>query len=72
MAKLNGAPLVAFYDTLGIRGRILDLNPRRPHGGGLHANKRRPNKDQRLDLEKDTLPGLHAHKRRPNKDQRLD
>ena len=28
----NGAPLVAFYDTLGIRD-ILDLNPRRPHGG---------------------------------------
>ena len=27
------APLVAFYDTLGIRGRILDLNPRRPHWG---------------------------------------
>ena len=29
----NGAPLVASYDTLGYGGRILDLNPRRPHGG---------------------------------------
>ena len=28
----NGAPLVAFYDTLGYGGRILDFNPRRPHG----------------------------------------
>ena len=28
----NGAPLVAFYDTLGYGGRIIDLNPRRPHG----------------------------------------
>ena len=27
--------LVAFYDTLGYRGRILDLNPRHPHGGTL-------------------------------------
>ena len=25
--------LVHFYDTLGIWRRILDLNPRRPHGG---------------------------------------
>ena len=36
----NGAPLVAFYGTLGTLwgygGRILDLNPRRPHGGNLH------------------------------------
>ena len=29
----NGAPLVAFYDTLGIRRTYFDLNPRHPHGG---------------------------------------
>ena len=29
----NGAPLVAFYDTLGIRRTYFRLNPRRPHGG---------------------------------------
>ena len=35
----NGTPLVAFYDTLGYGGRILDLNPPRPHGGvGLRSS----------------------------------
>ena len=29
----NGAPLVAFYDTLGIRRTYSRLKPRRPHGG---------------------------------------
>ena len=29
----NGAPLVVFYDTLGIRSTYSRLNPRRPHGG---------------------------------------
>ena len=31
----NGAPLVAFYDTLGIRRTYSRLEPRRPHGGGV-------------------------------------
>ena len=29
----NAAPLVAFYDTLGIRRTYSRLKPRRPHGG---------------------------------------
>ena len=29
----NGAPLVAFYDTLGIRRTYSRLKPRRPQGG---------------------------------------
>ena len=29
----NGAHLVAFYDTLGIRRTSSRLKPRRPHGG---------------------------------------
>ena len=41
--------LVAFYDTLGYGGHILDLTPPDPHGGryfrsqscGLHREKRR-------------------------------
>ena len=28
----NGAPLVVFYDTLGIRRTYSRLKPRRPHG----------------------------------------
>ena len=37
----NGAPLVeiSFYDTLGYGGRILDLNPLRPHGGPIRDLK---------------------------------
>ena len=31
----NDAPLVAFTTRLGYGGRILDLNPRRPHGGKI-------------------------------------
>ena len=31
----NGAPLVAFYDTLGIRRTYSRLKPRRPHGGSF-------------------------------------
>ena len=31
--RYNGAPLVAFYDTLGIRKTYSRLKPRRPHGG---------------------------------------
>ena len=31
----NGAPLVAFYDTLGIRRTYSRLKPRRPHGGDI-------------------------------------
>ena len=34
----NGAPLVAFYDTLGIRRTYSRLNPRRPHGGACDVN----------------------------------
>ena len=34
----NGAPLVAFYDTLGIRRTYSRLNPRRPHGGHGQGN----------------------------------
>ena len=30
----NGTPLVAFYDTLGIRRSYSRLKPRRTHGGG--------------------------------------
>ena len=34
----NGAPLVSFYDTLGIRRTYSRLKPRRPHeGGGIAA-----------------------------------
>ena len=31
----NGAPLVAFYDTLGIRRTYSRLKPRRPYGGTM-------------------------------------
>ena len=33
----NGAPLVAFYDTLGIRRTYSRLKPRRPHGGLINV-----------------------------------
>ena len=41
----NGAPLVAFYDTLEIRRTHSRLNPRRPHGGivgGRVSGDKRP------------------------------
>ena len=48
----NGAPLVGFYDTLGIRRTYSRLKPRRPKGGG--------GRGYRLQLMSNHLQTLHV------------